>query len=64
MYNELTLREFISEIQKHEDLMDMKVISLGGGCGHKEYGAFHSIGLKDENEKRKDLYIRYYRKEN
>ena len=59
----ITLRELVNELSKHEDLMDMKVVSLGGGCGHKEFGAFHLVNLKnDENGYRieKQIYIRCY----
>lgn len=62
-YKNITLRELIAELSKHEDLMDMKVVSLGGGCGHKEFGAFHVVNLKgcDENcLKEKEIYIRCY----
>lgn len=59
--NNITLRELIDELSKHEDLMDMEVVSLGGGCGHKKFGAFHLVNLKGYNEngikKEKEIYI-------
>lgn len=66
-WKNITLRELIDELSKYEDLMDMEVISLGGGCGHKKFGAFHLVNLKncDENEriKEKEIYIRCYNKD-
>lgn len=67
-WKNITLRELIDELSKYEDLMDMEVISLGGGCGHKKFGAFHLVNLKscDENENRikeKEIYIRCYNKD-
>lgn len=66
-WNNITLRELIDELSKYEDLMDMKVVSLGGGCGHKEFGAFHSVNLKDYDENgnriEKEIYIRCYNKD-
>lgn len=65
-YKNITLRELIDELSKHEDLMDMEVVSLGGGCGHKKFGAFHLVNLKgcDENHiKEKEIYIRCYNKD-
>jgi hypothetical protein len=66
-WNNITLRELIDELSKYENLMDMKVVSLGGGCGHKEFGAFHLINLKDYDENgnriEKEIYIRCYNKD-
>lgn len=58
MREELTLREFIEEVSKHEELMDMHVISLGGGTGGK-YGCFNFITLKDD-EKERQITIPHY----
>lgn len=62
-YKNITLRELIAELSKHEDLMDMEVESLGGGCGRN--GAFHSVNLKNcnENGNHRTVYIRYYNKD-
>lgn len=64
MEKNITLREFINELKKHEDLMDMEIVSLGGGCGHKKYGAFHSVTLKfydsDNRRHEKTIYTRCY----
>lgn len=66
-WDNITLRELVDELSKHEDLMDMKVISLGGGCGHKEFDAFHLVNLKDYDENgnliEKEIYIRCYNKD-
>ena len=66
-WKNITLRELVDELSKYEDLMDMKVVSLGGGCGHKEFGAFHSVNLKDYDENgnriEKEIYIRCYNKD-
>ena len=65
-YKNITLRELIAELSKHEDLMDMEVVSLGGGCGHKKFGAFHLVnlkGLKNGIKKEKEIYIRCYNKD-
>jgi hypothetical protein len=61
MREELTLREFIEEVSKHEELMDMHVISLGGGTGGR-YGCFNLIGLKDNDNNHRDLRIPFYKK--
>lgn len=62
--NNITLRELIDELSKHEDLMDMEVMSLGGGYGQK-FGAFHLVNLKGYNKngmkKEKEIYIRCYK---
>lgn len=68
-WDNITLRELIDELSKHEDLMNMKVISLGGGCGYKEfpYGACHLVSLKDcdnnGNRIEKEIHIRCYNKD-
>lgn len=67
MEKNITLREFIDELNKHEDLMDMELVSLGGGCGHKEFGAFHCVTLKfydgQFGRHEKQIYIRCYNKD-
>lgn len=53
-WENITLREFVDELLKYDNLMDMKLVS----------GAFHLVNLKgyDENgnRKEKEIYIRCY----
>lgn len=65
MSDAITLREFIDELSKHEDLMDAKVISLGGGSSMK-FGSFHLVHLKDydkngKNPIEKKIYIKCHK---
>ena len=63
MREELTLREFIKKVSKHEKLMDMYVVSLGGGTGGK-YGCFNFIKLKDDDNKEYQVIVPYYNNAN
>lgn len=60
MMEELTLKEFIEKVSKHEKLMDMHVISLGGGTGGK-YGCFNCITVKDDDDKYHQITIPHYK---